>query len=285
MMAAVSNAVHCLFGKPPGERLVLALFSARFDETGTDGQHDHAILAGGVSRVEGWGHLEARWDRLMINRKVRLFHARDFNAGDGDFADWGRAKRSRLIKSMEKVIRDTVSFEVAVAVDRAEHTEIKRKMKGVRGFYADSDIGLCFRMALFLACQKVKEIDGGGRLQVIVEDGPFSSNMHDVYQRIKKSHGAKYKPAMFAGMLAGFASVPKGELRSLEAADFLADRAIDDLRRGRFTKPGRPHRISAIAGPQFLDWWHQGMLQERERRTAFGRRPKTSPARGDGPAE
>ncbi len=211
---------------------------------------------------------------MMQARGVGVFHARDFNAGDGDFAGWKKQKRSRFIKAIDKIIDETVQFDVAIAVSKEFHASVKKQMQGVRGFRTDSDVGFCFRMALFFACQQIRKSHPDGRLEVIVEDGPFSSNMAEIYQSIKRTAGAKYKPAMFADMLEGFASVPKGKLRSLEAADFLADRAIDDLRRRRLTNPGRPHRIAAIAGPKFLDWWRENMLEERERRTQHGRRLK-----------
>jgi hypothetical protein len=44
----------------------------------------------------------------------------------------------------------------------------------------------------------------------MVEDGPFAADAGVIYQQIKRTDGAKYSPARYAAMMAGFAQVPKG---------------------------------------------------------------------------
>lgn len=272
MKSLVSGALYLLFGKAPDGRFVTTFFSTRLDETGTDGHSPYAIVAGGISRPEHWDELEHLWGRLMKNRGVELFHTREFDAGDGDFAKWGKLKKSNFVRSMQKIVDKTVEFQIAVAVERETHTKIKTEMRGIRGFNPDSDVGLCFRIARFLICDKIATIFPDARVQFIVEDGPYAAGAAAIYQEIKKTKGAIYRPARYAEMMTGFASVPKGELRSLEAADYLAGRGIADLQIGRFTRPGRQNQISLLAGPDFLRAWHEDMLKEKEHRHKHGHR-------------
>lgn len=265
-MTSVSNALYLLFGKHPDVGYMTAVFSVRLDETGVDGKSPFAIVAGGVSLPAGWDQLEQSWERLLERRSVRAFHSKEFNAGSGDFSGWGNIKRKNFIRSIEKIIKTTVSFQVAVAVEREAHAQIKKEMQGIRGFKSDSDVGLCFRIVRFLVCEQIAREMPNAKVQFIVEDGPFAADTHTIYQDIKRTQGARYRPAMYAEMLSGFASVPKKDLLSLEVADYLAGRGIADLRLGRFDQPGRKNQISQIADRDFLRDWHRDMLDEREHR-------------------
>jgi|GEM_PF-3543452 len=284
MIASIGSAIYLLFGKSPAKGETAVFFSARFDETGTDGQSSHVIVAGGVSPPDAWDELERLWDRLMENRNVGIFHYRDFDAKDGDFANWGKLKKSNFINAIEKIIDKAVGFQVAIAVDREVHTQIKGEMRGIKGFKADSDVGLCFRIARFYVCHQIASQHPDAKIKFIVEDGPYAADMHAIYQDIKETEGAKYTPAMHAEMLAGFSSIPKGQLRSLEAADYLAGRGIADLKKGRFLRPGRKKQTSMIADAAFLRGWHTGMLEERQRRQVHGRRRTMNPALSSDPS-
>lgn len=259
-------------------------FSARLDETGTDGRSPYAMVAGGVSVPQLWDKLETSWERLLESRKVSAFHTKEFSAREGDFEGWGELKCKNFAKAQEKVIKKNITMQIAVAVHRDTHAKIKKKWVGVKNFKADSDCGICFRVARFIICEKLVEwkrkgiIETRPRLQLIIEDGPYASDAAVIYQDIKSTIGAKYRPAMHAEMLAGFANIPKGELRSLEAADYIAGRAIRDLERGTFIKPGRSEQISLLMTPEFLDHWNEDMLKEREHRKAFGRRTSKNDA-------
>ncbi len=43
----------------------MVIFSARLDETGTDGKSPYTVVGGAVATVEQWDELEAAWDRLL----------------------------------------------------------------------------------------------------------------------------------------------------------------------------------------------------------------------------
>jgi len=251
-------------------------FSARLDETGTDGRSPYVIVAGGVTPPELWAKAEVSWKNLLSTRGVSAFHSKEFNEGSGDFEGWGDLKRKNFVKAQEKIVRNNVAIPIAIAVERKTHAKIKEKWRGVKNFKGDSDCGICFRVARFLICQKLAKIDSPtARVEFIVEDGPYAADTRVIYEDIKKTVGARFRPALYAEMLAGFASVPKRKLRSLEIADYLAGRAITDLQAGALLK--RPQQISMIMTSDFLNQWNEDMTKERERRQAYGRRtPKSN---------
>jgi hypothetical protein len=150
-------------------------------------------------------------------------------------------------------------------------------MRGIRGFKADSDYGLCFRMIRFLVCHEIAKHFPDARVQFLIESGPDAAGAGVIYEDVRRTAGAKYRPARHAEMLAGFAHAPKGVFRSLEAADYLAGRAMRDLEQGKLNAAHREEAISFLMSEKFLRKWYEDMLKERERRQAYGRRtPKPS---------
>lgn len=102
-------------------------------------------------------------------------------------------------------------------------------------------------------------------MQFLVEHGPWAADAAMIYEQVRATHGAKYRPARHSEMLHGFAHAPKGTFRSLELADYLAGRSLDDLERGSFLSKRRQH-IAALMDKEFLLDWHDDMLREREHR-------------------
>jgi hypothetical protein len=114
-----------LFGQESKASDLTLFFSARMDETGTDGRSPFVIVAGGASTPAEWDKLEFAWGRLMGSRDVSLFHTKEFQDRDGDFAGWRNLKRGNFVKAQERIIRRTVAFQFAIAVERETHARIK----------------------------------------------------------------------------------------------------------------------------------------------------------------
>jgi hypothetical protein len=198
---------------------------------------------------------------------VSAFHTKEFNERSGDFEGWSDFKAKRFAGALNKIIRQTTYFDCAVAVDNAAHAQVKRDMQGIKGFKYDSNYGLAFRLARLRICRVIAAKRPDARVQFIVEDGPWAADASVIYQSIAASKDTQAN----ANMLAGFATLPKRSMRSLEAADFLAGKAIADLAAGIPDVRTRRHFI--IADDAFLrDQYHAGMIKEKERRREYGKR-------------
>jgi hypothetical protein len=153
------------------------------DETGTGGESPYAIVAGGISAPDQWDKLEVSWKRLMASRRVGHFHHTDFIGRQGDFGGWSNLKCDNFRKTMEKIIAKTVAFQVVVAVHRDTHADIKKRWRGVHGFKADSDYGLCFRVARFLICDVIaRRVSPHARVSFLVESGPGTADAGVIYE-------------------------------------------------------------------------------------------------------
>ncbi len=282
-MRSESGDPQHLFGSRLEPEEAIIFFSAHLDEAGVDGKSPFAILGGAVATTQQWNGLSESWNRVLQSRGITAFHNRDVEARRGEFSSWGPLKRKNFVRSLDKTIEDNSIFEISVAVHRDAHLGVKKAMQGVRNFKPDSDVGMCFRLTNFLICQALSSHFDAPKVQFIVEDGPYSAGMRSIYEEISASSGSANRTAMYGDMHSGFASLPKGQLRSLEAADRVCGRAMRQLKKGTFLQKSSRRRIAVLADEKFLRAWHEDIHKERERRSSYANSlRKNRPASSDG---
>ena len=248
---------------------MVAIFSIRLDETGTDGMSPYTVLGGAVATVPQWDSLEQAWAKLLRTNRISAFHAREFNERHGEFSEWGTFKRKRFADAQKKIVNKNTVFRVSVGIESAVHQNIKKRMKGIKGFRPDSDYSLCLRYLMFLACEELEKLAPDFHVTIMLENGPWASGAVETYHRISQMTG-KWKPAKHAHRLAGIDVLEKGESLTLEAADYLVDIAHRRMLDGKFQKADGAQSQILLTEP-FLEQWYQGMLAEKEVRREYGR--------------
>jgi hypothetical protein len=231
------------------------------------------VVGGAVSADNAWGKLEASWSNLLKRSKVTAYHWKEFQDRDEDFKGWSDFKRKRFVETQEKIINSNALFRVSIGLESAVHAEIKGRMKGIKGFVAESDYSLCLRYLMFHTSEQLLKVDRNHRLAILVEDGPWASGALTTYQRVSAMIG-KWKPAKHAHRLAGFAMAPKGKFRSLEAADYIAGSEHARMLGGDLSPRHRGYLSMLLTRPD-LERWYEGMMAEKENRRAFNRKQKT----------
>lgn len=246
--------------------------SVRLDETGTDGISPYVVVAGAVATSAQWDNLEQGWARLLKSRGVSNFHSKEFKDRSGEFSGWGNLKCKNFSSAQRRIVNNNVLFRVAVGVEKKTHEEIKKRMRGIKGFSPDSDYGLCLRYLMFAVCDEIAQENPQEKVDFLLEDGPFATGAMELFGRVRKMTG-KWKPARHAHMLGKISVLPKGTLFSLEAADYLAEIALRQMKLGRFAKKtGNQHSI--LLNKNFLLEWEVRMWKEKEARRQYGRRTK-----------
>lgn len=253
---------------------LVALFGARLDETGTDGRSKFTLVGGAISTPAGWEKLESAWERLLARSKVDAYHWKEFNnPNDPTFGKWSKLKRASFVATQEKIITTNTVFRVAVGIESATHADVKKRMRGIKGFTAESDYSLCLRWLMFAVCEELVKVDKDCELNILVEDGPWAAGAAQTYQRVAAMTGPR-RPAKHAHRLAGFGSAPKGRHRSLEAADYLAGENLARLMAGRERKSR--DTLSVLLSKAQLEQWYDGMMKEKEARREYARRKKAT---------
>lgn len=239
-MISHKESLRRLFGgRWSGDELVI-YFSTRLDEKGTDERSPFTVVGGAVAQASQWDKLETAWNGMLKANRLAAFHAKNFYGPHGDAASWSRLKLQRFEARQAKICSKNTLFRISIGVEKAVHSEIKKRMQGIKGFYPDSDYSLCLRVLMFHACEEIeRHIVKDFKLTVLVEDGPWAAGAAKLYSRVSRMTG-KYKPARHAHHLGGFAMRPKGETRTLEAADYLVGLAHKRLSDGVFKKSEHP---------------------------------------------
>ena len=269
-MPWVNQGLRGRWGGSFNNDCILMIFSVRLDETGTDGRSQYTIVGGAVATVDQWEALEAAWGRLLKTSNIEAYHWKEFNdPNDNVFGKWSEFKRKRFVEKQEKIVKKNSLFRVSVGVEDAVHADIKRRMKGIRGFSPESDYSLSLRYLMFATCEQLVTIDPECRLRVMIEDGPWAAGAMATYQRVARMTGP-WKPAKHAHRLAGFVSVPKGERLSLEAADYLVGSEQVRMLAERRPKKGAETLSLLMTGP-ILEQWYEGMIKEKEARRNYAR--------------
>lgn len=251
---------------------LLLYFSVRLDETDTHDDALFTVVGGAVGTMGQWDELERAWRDLLQKARIRSFHYKDFVGRQGDFAGWSDLKAKRFLSRIERIIDRNTGFRIAVGVDSKAHADVKRRMKGIKGYRGDSDYGLCLRWLLLHSCDVIERHFGSDfGLDVILEDGPYASGAVGLFHSLRRMTDGK-QPPKHTSKYRDIAVLGK-ESSSLQAADAIVGIEADRLGRSG-TK--RTNRLSCLLDEARLESWYEGMMAEKERRRAFGASGKRS---------
>ena len=131
---------------------------------------------------------------------------------------------------------------------------------------------------MFVTSEQLMKVDADFRLALLLEDGPWASGAVKTYNRVAAMTG-KWKPAKHAHRLAGIGVAPKGEYRSLEAADYVVGEEHARLLAGKRPRRGVQTLSMLLTGP-ILEQWYEGMIKEKEARRAYNRAKFKKPSSG-----
>jgi hypothetical protein len=258
-----SLRLHEALGRRLSGDEVLIHFSASLDESDTHDSSIYTVIGGAVATTDQWDALEAKWQRLMDVSKVGQFHYKDFEARQRAFAGWKSFACERFLKKARKIIDENVCFRTAVAIDPKVHLAVKNRMKGIKGFHADSDYGLCLRWLLFQSCESlIKKFGEDFTISVIVEDGPYASGAVDLFRRLRAmtgkngaKHASKYRDIDVRGKASP----------SLQVAD-----AIVGIEADHFGDHSGPrNRLSVRLDEKKLESWYTEMIDLKEKKKAY----------------
>ena len=102
---------------------LIAMFTAYFDDSGTDGNSDIAVAACYVSAKRGWDDFVEAWDHARREEGFDTFHMAHFIAKPEmehkPFCDWGTTKKDHVYNRLANIINENKRTGIAVAVPKA----------------------------------------------------------------------------------------------------------------------------------------------------------------------
>jgi hypothetical protein len=98
------------------------MFTAYFDDSGTDRNSDIAIAACYISTKRGWDDFVSAWDNARWEEGFECFHMSDFMAppaqGKQPWCDWDNIKKTRVYNRLAKIISENTRIGIAVAIPK-----------------------------------------------------------------------------------------------------------------------------------------------------------------------
>lgn len=204
------------------------MFTAYFDDSGTDGNSDIAVAACYISTKRGWDDFvdawnRARWEEGFPNDS---FHMAEFVAppdqGHKPWCDWDNKKKTHVYSRLARIINENKRVGIAVAVPK-EHWDTTPGW--MRGHYGKQHYTFAVRMCM-TAIRKWRS-----RSHIVVPVRYiFDWAMHkdEKRQEITKILDLLTKPQnqAVADMLGleprGYSFEHKEQFKPLQAADILA---------------------------------------------------------------
>lgn len=124
----VSESQYCAYRHFAGELRsvspsLLVMFTAYFDDSGTDGNSNIAVAACYISTKRGWDDFVEAWDRARWEEGFVSFHMTHFTApreqGHKPWCNWDDDKKTHVYQRLAKIINENKWTGIAVAVPKA----------------------------------------------------------------------------------------------------------------------------------------------------------------------
>jgi hypothetical protein len=125
------------------------MFTAYFDDSGTDGNSDIAVAACYISTKRGWDDFVTEWNGVLWEEKFDCFHMSDFLAPPGQkkepWCDWDNTNKNRVYGRLAKIINRNKRIGIAVAIPKAAYDQVP---DWIRAHYGYQHYTFAVRMCL-----------------------------------------------------------------------------------------------------------------------------------------
>jgi hypothetical protein len=126
------------------------MFTAFFDDSGTDGNSRIAIAACYLSTKRGWDDFVRQWDDARYEEGFDAFHMSEFIAprehGHQPFCEWDNAKKSHVYGRLAKIINENKRVGIACAVPKEPYDRIVPER--MRQYYGREHYSFAVRMCM-----------------------------------------------------------------------------------------------------------------------------------------
>jgi len=114
------------------------LYAAYFDASGKREGYSVLRLAGALSTVKKWIRFEKQWNAIFHAEGVKVFHATDFAASQGEYLGWkgDRERHSRFPTQLIEVIRTNTNKLFSVSIELAAWNRIDSEYCFSERFYS-----------------------------------------------------------------------------------------------------------------------------------------------------
>ena len=175
-------------------------------------------MAAFLGSARQWELFGRKIRELQRRDDFKVFHAKDFRAGTGEFRGWNQPKRDRLLNDLAVAIWDGLTEGVTVTLPRTMYEREYRAPPVPKGMRLDSQYGVCFRMCVYMLIRRLIADKQRHKLHVVIEAGHRNVRDTDrIFNEIKMAHEEN------GSKISGTITIAKkSECAELMIADFQA---------------------------------------------------------------
>ncbi len=235
--------------------MLMTMFTAYFDESGTHAGSSNVVMGGYVGKVEQWTEFSRQWSILKSEEKVEVFHRVDMENFRGEFEHWTRDRLVACLRVGHSIIKLRTNIAIGGSVLHADFDDVmpdvvKRAFGGPYGWLAQECLVGVGHWAVDYnrtdPVQYVFEAGARGRHQVdkmmrILYDEPFYRNL---------------------ARIGGWSFQSKESVVQLQSADWFAYELYKHVENRIVDGPKLPIRKSAI---DLMRRWEKPHFWDRKR--------------------
>jgi Protein of unknown function (DUF3800) len=114
-------------------KCLIIMFTAYFDDSGTDGNSEIAVAACYVSTKTGWDNFVTGWGHARVQEGFDTFHMADFVAPPEQrhepFCDWDKLKKDHVYQRLAKIINENKRAGFAIAIHKELWNKTPEKIR------------------------------------------------------------------------------------------------------------------------------------------------------------
>lgn len=204
----------------------IAMFSAYFDESGTDEKSPVIVVAGWLSNDKEWIKLSDKWQAVLTKYNLPYFRMSKWQASQGPYKNMTQKEKNQLIERLTTIIKRHVSIGVFGAFHRSTYDEVLHKMHGKD--YKTKFVkpyGTCAMLCIETLRRWMKSKSLDGPLAYVFETGArYSGEFFETFKAAQK--GSNFNQS-YPG---GISFYDKRVVLPLQAADILAYEMYRELK-------------------------------------------------------
>jgi Protein of unknown function (DUF3800) len=191
------------------------MFVCYLDDSGTDRQNRLVTVAGYVARAAAWKTFEQDVEPVFERRKVRILHAKEMEATDGDFKGWSVLNKQAFVAEICQRMSRHVALGVTMSAVK-ETFRIRAKESGRKRTV--TPYTFCFNAILdyLLRSTFIGRLVHHEGIAFILEAGN-----HNNAEAEKEFHWVQENKGV-ENVLRSISFVPKTNSRAIQIADLLA---------------------------------------------------------------
>jgi len=210
------------------------------DDSGTDPQNRILTVAGYAGAGEQWAAFEAAVEPVFAKYEVRVLHARELEAGDGDFKGWTVLRKQAFVAEVCLKLSKHVPLGVSMSVLKEAFAE-RAKERGRRRTVTPYTFCTNVILDWILTDVRVGRVANTDGVAFAIEAG----NRHN--EEAKLNFEAVVRQHDLGGIVKSVDFVDKGSCRAIQVADLFA---FYSRRHGAAMEAASPEeRAEAVKSP------------------------------------